>query len=225
MLDSGNKDSVSRREFLQQTGAVIGGITLASLGVSTSCTKVLPSDKPIDTTEPTGTTKQTGTTKPTDIPTSLFPPPANPPLLEIPGCDAHVALDRKYSPDHIWVLPSQDNKIVLIGVTSSFVRICGGYSKISIRDVGTVLNATREDAFGWVNGYKIVTDIIVPVSGAIMEAQDQGVCYEEDCDAVYTDGLAVIQLSNPDELNKLYTPQYYAYLQSPSWSGPIPPMY
>jgi len=145
--------------------------------------------------------------------------------LEIPGCDAHVALDRKYSSDHIWVLPSQDNKIALIGVTSSFVRICGGYSKTSVRDVGTVLNAAREDAFGWVNGYKIVTDIIAPVSGTIMEKQDQGGRYEEECDAAYTDGFAVIQLSNPDELNKLYTPQYYAYLQSLSWSGPIPPMY
>jgi len=144
--------------------------------------------------------------------------------MTIPGCDAYVALDRKYSSNHIWVLPSQDNRTALIGITVSLVKIGGGFTSITVRSLGTVLNAAREDSFGWFSGYKVITDLISPVSGIIIDVYEKGFHADGHFDA-YDQGLAVIQLSNPGELDKLYTPQYYAYLESLSWSGPIPPMY
>jgi len=220
MSNSGKKSGVSRREFLKQTGAAIGGITLVSLSASASCgTDVTPTLP----TNPTSTDNPASTTNPDQlVPSHLLP--KSPPLMQIPGCDALVALDRKYSAGHVWVFLSHDD-IALVGITDSLINITGGFRYINVRETGTVLNASREDTIGFLDGYKIVTDLITPISGTVLvinrlAAAEVGDYYS------YTDGwLAVIRLSNPDELNKLYTPQYYAYREAPSWSGPVPPMY
>ena len=139
--------------------------------------------------------------------------------MPIPDCDARVALDRKYSPYHIWVYPMPDN-IAYIGATESFHKMVY-IIKFSLADTGTVLSAMREDSFGYVEGSKINSDLTAPVSGTVIEKNPY--C---EIEKLYTNGwMLKIQMSNPDELNRLYTPQYYAYLESPSWSGPIPPMH
>ena len=211
-MSNTKKENVSRREFLKQAGAALGGITLVSLA-ATSC-------------ENTPASPNTNTGTNTNTSTALLPsPPSNPPLVELPGCGAYIATDRKYSDNHIWVLPFKDN-IVIVGVTEVFVGLAGAIMESLVEPKGTVLSATREDSFGYIHGSKITTDLISPVSGTILGRNEidgaHGPVYYDP----YVGGwLAIIQLSNPSELNKLYTPQYYAYLSDPSWDGPTTPMY
>jgi len=111
---------------------------------------------------------------------------------------------------------------VQIGITESLHRIVFVIQYFAY-EPSIMLSATREDPYGSVSGGKMNTDLITPVSGTIIELNGN---YDKDISATYTKGWqAIIRLSNPDELNRLYTPQYYAYLEAPTWSGPVPPMY
>ena len=220
-MSNAKKKDVSRREFLKQAGVALGGITLVSMGAATSCEKAPSSD----TSSPTPAPSDILSPTPTPSETSLRPGysvPPDPELMQIPDCDAYVALGRKYSANHIWVLQLPDG-IVQVGMTESLHRIAYVLHYHPIEPSEVLLRATREDAFGYVVGAKINTDLIIPVSGTIIEV-NRYISLEPS--VTYTQGwLAKIKLSDPNELGKLYTPQYYAYLEAPTWSGPVPPMY
>jgi len=226
MSDSKKKVGVSRREFLKQTGVAIGGLTLVSLSASTSCTT---GEQPSETSaisNPTTIIPSTSASPTSSTPGAVYPsPPQYPPLMQLPGCDAYVALDRKYSPYHIWVYPTQDN-IAIIGATGVFINLAGAVQRFVVREVGTILNAKREDSFCEISSSKIQTDLITPISGTILEVSQCTSTYSSINFDPYAGGwLAKISISDPTELDKLYSPQYYAFLEAPEWTGPEPPMF
>ncbi|MCL2141003.1 MAG: twin-arginine translocation signal domain-containing protein [Dehalococcoidia bacterium] len=219
MKNGKKKNAISRREFLKQASAVVGGGALISL-VASSCEPATTSNaKPPSNNTGVNTTKEPGNNY------VEYPPYIDVPLMEVPGsaCDYFVATDRKYSPYHTWVFPLEDS-IAQIGISDYFhkdcqLHICEIYAK-----VGLTLDAYLEDTFANIITDKISTDIVTPISGTVTEINP----YVKDflLDETFGRGWMIkVRLSNPDELSKLYTPEYYAYLISPNWSGTVPPMY
>jgi len=105
-----------------------------------------------------------------------------------------------------------------MGVTTSMVDILSEPYGLSLPSIGTYLS--KGDAFGTIEGYKLTTDLIAPVSGTIIEANTyltipvgQGGNIPPINNDPYNSGwLIVVQLSNLTELNSLLTPQAYVNL-------------
>jgi glycine cleavage system H protein len=102
-----------------------------------------------------------------------------------------------------------------MGVTTTMVDILAEPYSLSLPPVGTQLNSG--DDFGSIEGYKLTSDLISPVSGIIIEANSyltipvgQGGNIQPINNDPYGAGwLVVMQLSNPSELSSLLTPQQY----------------
>jgi len=136
-------------------------------------------------------------------------------MLPVPGTSCFVATDRSYSADHIWV-KSLSNNIVVIGITASMVEILGEVFQLSLFQTPLSLG----EAFGTIEGYKISADLIAPVSGVILQTNSPllvpagtGGNIDQITNDPYNSGwIIVVQLSNPNDLKSLLTPQGYVNL-------------
>jgi glycine cleavage system H protein len=216
-MENKKPKNISRREFLKDAGSVIGGAAIASLTLSSAC-------KGTETTSVSTTSATTST--PTVSATSSSPPATTtlnniPYLVGIPGMESKVALDRLYSVDHVWVKDLGDNT-VQIGLTEKCLMLIGNVRLCYIPPVGTITRAGNE--FGYTEGFKINLSLVSPVSGEVVKSNQKIVGEPTSLNnQPYVQGwLLNIKLSNPDELNDLVSPMYYAYLQSKEWVGPIP---
>ena len=236
----------TRRQVLKSIGIVAAGTAMASIPLTSACkssssttagtttgantTGVTTSAPPVSssttssssptTSSPTATTSNS-TTSVTSTPAttafSYIPPTVLPKMLGVPGTSCIVATDRLYSADHIWVKTISTN-IVVMGITSSMVEILSEPYKLSLSQTGTTL--ASNDVFGTIEGYKLIADLISPVSGTIIEANSyltmpvgEGAFITPINDAPYNSGwLIVVQLNNPNELTSLLTPQGYVNL-------------
>jgi glycine cleavage system H protein len=83
--------------------------------------------------------------------------------------------------------------------------------------------------FGSLEGLKSNAELISPVSGEIIESNQELATYTAgiriNMDPYGLGWMLEIKLSNHDELKNLWSPMYYAYLQTPDWTGPVPAMY
>jgi glycine cleavage system H protein len=128
-----------------------------------------------------------------------------------------VATDRSYSADHIWVKSLSATKVVM-GITPSMVEILGDPHRISMVGVGTFLS--QGDSFGTIEGFKMTTDLISPVSGQVIamdnylvvQSNDFGVLAPLSDDPFNSGWMVVVQISIPNELKSLLTAQAYVSL-------------
>jgi len=147
-----------------------------------------------------------------------------PPLLEERyGCTASVAADRWYTDDHLWVKEWEEGKIV-IGITDkmqsllSTVTYCGFmFEEEMVADRGAI--------FAAVGAYKLSTDIIVPVSGKVLQINTALRTFPYVLNAFpYSEGwLAVMMPTRTQEMGDLIGPHYYAYLQAVNIPPTVPP--
>jgi glycine cleavage system H protein len=214
-----NVKEFSRREFLKDTCAAIGGTAIASLALSSACKDTTTttisgtSSNPDSSVSATSSSTQPITTTINGVPY----------LDDIPGMESKVALDRLYSVDHIWVKDLGDD-VVQIGITEKCLMLIGNIRLCYIPPVGTVVKAG--DEFGNAEGFKINLAFISPVSGEVVKSNQKIVGEPTSLNnQPYVQGWMLnIKLSNPEEMNDLVSPMYYAYLQSKAWTGDIPAM-
>ncbi len=216
-----NHKSISRREFLQTAGTAISGAALASLALSSACKDNQTSSAILSGTDAPASSPVTSPSVTQPATTTIN----NVPYLapdSIPECGSMVAADRLYSIEHIWVKDLGDNT-VQIGISEKYLAFVGEVILCYIPDAGAILHTG--DDFGTLQGLKMTADLISPVSGEIMESNQLLKGYTKPLTTTpYTRGwLLNIKLSNPDELNELVSPMYYAYLQSKDWVGDAPP--
>jgi glycine cleavage system H protein len=150
---------------------------------------------------------------PTPTAFNYVPPNSPPTLLAVPNTSCQVAADRLYSIEHVWV-KSVTTEIVVLGITTTFVEILGEPYKMTFPNVGQVL--TRDGGFGEILGYKVSADLITPVSGAVIQINTflkgfSGTAVMEPLgvDPYNSGWMIAVQLSNPEELKSLLTPQDY----------------
>jgi glycine cleavage system H protein len=115
--------------------------------------------------------------------------------------------DYKYSKEHEWVLV--EGKVATIGITDFAQDQLGDIVFVELPAVGD--KVSKEDAFGVVESVKAVSDIYAPVSGKVIEVNDDlpenPEMLNEDA---YGDGWIIkIEMSDADELNDLLSAAEY----------------
>ncbi|MFO7764897.1 MAG: glycine cleavage system protein GcvH [Pelovirga sp.] len=112
-----------------------------------------------------------------------------------------VPEELKYSEEHEWVLAEEN--IVLIGITDFAQEQLGEIVFLELPEVGEQLEAGKP--FGVVESTKAVSDLYAPVSGEVVEVNDELPDHPDLINtSPYEDGwLVKIKLLDPTELDDL----------------------
>lgn len=114
--------------------------------------------------------------------------------------------DLKYSSEHEWLRLEGDN-IAVIGVTDFAQGELGEIVYVEVESVGEEI--AKDEIFGTVEAVKTTSDLFMPVSGTVLEFNDQLNENEGDNPALvnedpYGEGWIVkIKISDPSELDAL----------------------
>ena len=82
--------------------------------------------------------------------------------MEIPN-------NLKYTKDHEWILINDDE--IICGITDFAQRELGDIVYVDIDTIGDTID--RESVFGTIEAVKTVSDLFMPVSGTIIEKNDE----------------------------------------------------
>lgn len=113
----------------------------------------------------------------------------------------NVPADLKYTKDHEWIKVEDD--VATVGVTDFAQGELGDIVYVEVETVDETME--REEVFGTVEAVKTVSDLFLPLSGEIIEFNEN---LEEEPEKVnsdpYGDGWMIkIKLSNPEEVEDL----------------------
>jgi glycine cleavage system H protein len=115
--------------------------------------------------------------------------------------------DLKYSKEHEWVLV-EDN-VATVGISDYAQDQLGDIVFVELPAIGD--KVSKEDAFGVVESVKAVSDIYAPLSGKVLEVNDD---LPDNPEMVnedpYGDGWMIkIEMNDPEELQDLMTAAEY----------------
>jgi glycine cleavage system H protein len=122
----------------------------------------------------------------------------------------NVPEDLRYSKDHEWA--RAEGTRVRIGITDYAQDALGDVVFVQAPDVGTAVQAG--DSFGEVESTKSVSDIYAPVSGTVVEVNDDLTAHPEHLNGdPYGDGwLCVIEVADAAALDGLMDAAAYRAL-------------
>ena len=115
--------------------------------------------------------------------------------------------DLKYTKDHEWI--RVDGDVAYVGITDYAQGELGEIVFVDITTEGEVV--AKEEVFGTIEAVMTVSDLFMPVSGEVIEANaeldDKPELVNED---VYGNGwLIKISVSDPSELDELMSAAEY----------------
>ena len=115
--------------------------------------------------------------------------------------------DLKYTKDHEWIRVEGD--VAYVGITDYAQGELGEIVYVDITTEGETV--AQEEVFGTIEAVKTVSDLFMPVSGEVIEANaeldDKPELVNED---VYGNGwLIKISISDPSELDELMSAAEY----------------
>ena len=122
--------------------------------------------------------------------------------------------DLKYSEAHEWVRV-ESGDVAVVGVTAFAAESLGDVVFLELPQADA--EVTRSEKLGEIESVKAVSDIYSPVSGRVIEVNQQAVDSPELVnESPYDSGwLLKVAVSDPAELDKLMTSeQYEAFLTS-----------
>tara|TARA_B100000900_G_scaffold358098_1_gene328840 strand:+ start:148 stop:534 length:387 start_codon:yes stop_codon:yes gene_type:complete len=122
----------------------------------------------------------------------------------------NIPSDLLYSNDHEWV--KLDGEFATIGITDFAQRELGDIVYIEIETVGDTLE--REQVFGTVEAVKTVSDLLMPLTGEVLELNST---LEDTPEVVndqpYESGWMIkIKMDNPAQLKNLMSADQYKQL-------------
>ena len=118
-----------------------------------------------------------------------------------------VVKELLYSDDHEWVKKTKDD-VVLIGITDFAQSQLGSIVFVDLPDAGDDIE--KDEEFGAVESVKAASDLIAPVSGEILEVNDDLVGEPELVnDNAYEAWFLKVKLSDPSELDDLLSAEEY----------------
>ena len=122
----------------------------------------------------------------------------------------NIPEELKYTKDHEWI--SIDGEIATVGITDFAQRELGDIVYVEVETVGETLDA--DEVFGTVEAVKTVSDLFLPVSGEIIEFNEDLEDTPEDVNAEpYSKGWMIkMKISDPDELSQLLDSNQYREL-------------
>lgn len=113
----------------------------------------------------------------------------------------NIPTNLKYSEEHEWV--RVDGNKVYIGITEFAQSELGDIVFVELPSVGADIK--QDDPFGSVESVKTVSELYAPVSGKVVEVNNE----LEDSPELVNESpyekawMIVVELSNPSELDKL----------------------
>lgn len=116
--------------------------------------------------------------------------------------------DLKYTEDHEWVLV--EDELVTVGITDFAQDSLGDIVFVELPEIGTMLVAGKP--FGVVESVKAVSDIYAPISGEVVEVNDELPDSPETINtSPYEDGWMIkIKPSDSSQLDELLDADEYA---------------
>jgi len=122
----------------------------------------------------------------------------------------NVPKDLMYTNDHEWI--KFDNNIITIGITDFAQGELGDIIFVELPEVGREIE--KDEAFGTIEAVKTVTDLISPVTGKVVDInddiEDSPEFVNEDC---YGKGWFVkIDIADLGEKDKLLSAEDYQAL-------------
>ena len=116
----------------------------------------------------------------------------------------------KYTKDHEWV--KLDGNIATIGVTDFAQNELGDIVYVEVETLDETLN--KDDVFGTVEAVKTVSDLFLPMSGKIIEFNENlSDAPESINESPYEEGWIIkVEVSDPEEINQLLSNEDYSEL-------------
>ncbi len=115
--------------------------------------------------------------------------------------------ELKYSKEHIWV--RVDGKRAIIGITDYAQSELGLISSVDLPEIGDELE--QEDSFGSIEARKTVAELYAPLSGEVLEVNDEleGAPELVNEDPYDSGWLIAMKIADPEELNLLLSADDY----------------
>ena len=123
-----------------------------------------------------------------------------------------IPANLKYTKEHEWI--SVEDEIATVGITDYAQGELGDLVFVELPETGSTV--TQMEAFGTIEAVKAVSDLFAPVSGEVVEVNEQ---LNDTPEIVnkdpYGEGWMIkIKLDNPDELEELLDSESYKKLIS-----------
>jgi len=125
----------------------------------------------------------------------------------------NVPANLKYTKDHEWL--KVDGDLAFIGITDFAQHELGDIVFVEVETVGEMLG--KHESFGTIEAVKTVSDIFMPVSGEVLEFNEELTTKPEVINQdPYEKGWVIkIKISDAGELAGLLDPtQYQALIQA-----------
>lgn len=121
-----------------------------------------------------------------------------------------VLENLKYTKDHEWVII--DGDIATVGITHFAQKELGDIVYVEVETLDQTLS--KDEVFGTVEAVKTVSDLFLPLSGEIIEFNEDLVTKPESVNSdPYGAGWMIkIKISNPDEITELLNSETYSNL-------------
>ena len=113
----------------------------------------------------------------------------------------------KYTKDHEWI--KLDGNIATVGITDFAQSELGDIVYVEVDTLDEKLN--KDDVFGTVEAVKTVSDLFLPMSGKIIEFNENLSDSPESInDSPYEEGWIIkVEVSNPNEMSELLNNNQY----------------
>jgi len=122
----------------------------------------------------------------------------------------NVPADLKYTKDHEWL--KIDGDVATVGITDFAQNELGDIVYVEIETEGETLD--KEEVFGSVEAVKTVSDLFMPVSGEVIEFNEEieGAPESVNEDAYGKGWMVKIKMSDVSELDSLLSADDYSKL-------------
>lgn len=122
----------------------------------------------------------------------------------------NIPNDLKYTKDHEWIRVEGD--VATVGITDFAQGELGDIVFVEVETVGETLD--REETFGSVEAVKTVSDLFMPISGEVIELNEE---VESNPEIVNEDPygkgwMIKVAISDSSELDELLDAEAYAEL-------------
>jgi glycine cleavage system H protein len=122
----------------------------------------------------------------------------------------NIPANLKYTKDHEWV--SIDGDVATVGITDFAQKELGDIVYVEVETLDQTLD--KDEVFGTVEAVKTVSDLFLPLSGEIIEFNDDLESNPENVNSdPYGAGWMVkVKISNPSEVEELLSSEAYTSL-------------
>jgi len=122
----------------------------------------------------------------------------------------NIPANLKYTKDHEWV--SIDGDIATVGITHFAQKELGDIVYVEVETLDQTLE--KDEVFGTVEAVKTVSDLFLPLSGEIIEFNDELESKPEsvNLDPYGAGWMIKVKISNQDEIDSLLSNEAYKEL-------------